>query len=179
MLNFIETERLIVREPTRGDRLALYENIYHDSKTLEYFIGQYLENFEETKIEPLLTRVENGQYIYAVTLKENGECIGFMFEQHRDNDAKSIEMGYAYGSKYWGKGYATEAFKAVIAQLFKDGFKTVTAAFLMENVRSKRVMEKCGMIYDYVAWKAVAYHYKKHDVVYYRIENPAFEKAAK
>ncbi|MDD2434023.1 MAG: GNAT family N-acetyltransferase [Bacilli bacterium] len=177
MLKPIITERLIIREMTAGDRLALFNNIYHDHRVLETFMGEYKEDLSEVNIQPFLDRLAKGQYLYAVTLKSDGTCIGFIFEQKRSEDHTEIEMGYAYGSAYWGKGYATEAFKPLINQLlYEDGFKTVTAGFFMQNTASKNVMEKSGMKYDYIDWKSVPYHYKKQDVVYYRIDKPG-EKA--
>lgn len=32
----------------------------------------------------------------------------------------TCELGYCYGSKYWGNGYATEALRAVIEYLLKE-----------------------------------------------------------
>lgn len=49
--------------------------------------------------------------------------------------------------KHWNKGYTTEAYKAVIDELFCNGFTKITAAHRIDNPASGRVMEKCGMIF--------------------------------
>ena len=49
--------------------------------------------------------------------------------------------------KHWNKGYTTEAYKAVIDELFCNGFTKITAAHRIDNPASGRVMEKCGMSY--------------------------------
>ena len=49
----------------------------------------------------------------------------------------------------WGKGYAVEAFEAVIGYLIEErGIRKVTAGTLLANARMVKVMEKAGMIED-------------------------------
>jgi len=49
----------------------------------------------------------------------------------------------------WGKGYAVEAFEAVIAYLIEERrLRKVTAGTLSANTQMVRVMEKAGMIED-------------------------------
>lgn len=49
----------------------------------------------------------------------------------------------------WGKGYAVEAFEAVIAYLIEEQrLRKVTAGTLSANTQMVRVMEKAGMIED-------------------------------
>lgn len=89
-----------------------------------------------------------------------------------DNVKKSLEIGYGFGSRYWGKGYATEAVKAMIAYYFtKSGMKTVYASFFPENVSSKHVMEKCGMTFSHINEKELTYLDKERDLVYFKIES--------
>lgn len=59
--------------------------------------------------------------------------------------ATPIEVGYVISPEYKGNGYATEALKAAIDELFRMGYNHVTAVFFEENAASRRVMEKCGM----------------------------------
>lgn len=61
------------------------------------------------------------------------------------NDNKTAEIGYVLSKKHWGKGYATEVCKAVIDELFRNGFTKIIAAHHVDNPASGRVMEKCGM----------------------------------
>jgi RimJ/RimL family protein N-acetyltransferase len=50
---------------------------------------------------------------------------------------------------FWNKGIVTEAGKAVLEQVKKDGFKYVTATHDVKNPSSGRVLEKLGMAYKY------------------------------
>ena len=58
----------------------------------------------------------------------------------------TIELGNVIAPGYQGKGFATEAVKACIDELFAMGFQQVKAGFFEENIASCRVMQKCGMV---------------------------------
>ena len=46
---------------------------------------------------------------------------------------------------HWGRGYATEAARAVIAYAFDElGYETLEAGARVTNPASRRVLEKCG-----------------------------------
>ncbi len=88
------------------------------------------------------SRLEDTQHLeYGIYLED--QLIGFI------NDCgigdTEIEIGYVIHPAYQGRGYATEAVGAVIAELREMGFRKVTAGFFAENTASRRVMEKCGM----------------------------------
>ena len=55
------------------------------------------------------------------------------------------EIGYWLGVPYWGRGFATEAARAVIDYAFGDlGYETLQAGARVTNPASRRVLEKCG-----------------------------------
>ncbi|MBR6537936.1 MAG: GNAT family N-acetyltransferase [Lachnospiraceae bacterium] len=67
-------------------------------------------------------------YRWAIVLKETGECIGSAFQC---------------------KGYATEATKAIIRFSFERmNLHKVQICTKEINIPSKRVIEKCGFIYE-------------------------------
>ena len=58
------------------------------------------------------------------------------------------EIGYVLSKAYWGQGLMPEAVKAVIAWLFtKEHLDFLIAGHFDWNVRSRRVIEKCGFTY--------------------------------
>ena len=84
-----------------------------------------------------------------MTEKGSGECIGqiayFLVDEH--NSWGEIE--YCIGRGYQGKGYATEACRAVIRYGFEQiGFNKVQICVRPSNVKSGRVIEKCGFEYE-------------------------------
>ena len=60
-------------------------------------------------------------------------------------DRHPPEIGYWLGVKFWGKGYATEAVRAVIDHAFTDlDCEAIQSAARVTNPASRRVLEKCG-----------------------------------
>lgn len=55
------------------------------------------------------------------------------------------EIGYWIGVDHWGKGYATEAVRALVEHAFvKLGHQALVAGARVSNPASRRVLEKCG-----------------------------------
>lgn len=63
-------------------------------------------------------------------------------EEHHD-------FGYGLRKEFWRRGIVTEAGKAVIEQVKKDGLPYITATHDRNNPRSGGVMQKVGMKYQY------------------------------
>jgi RimJ/RimL family protein N-acetyltransferase len=55
------------------------------------------------------------------------------------------EIGYWIGVPYWGRGYATEAARAILDHAFGElGCERLTSRARVSNPASRRVLEKCG-----------------------------------
>jgi len=84
------------------------------------------------------------EYTYAVTSSDDGVLVGAI--GLRPAATEHENLGFWIGRPYWGRGYATAATRAVIALAFGLlDIDTLTAAHLVRNPASGRVMEKCGM----------------------------------
>jgi RimJ/RimL family protein N-acetyltransferase len=60
-------------------------------------------------------------------------------------DGERPEIGYWLGVPFWGKGYATEAARALIDHAFGDlGHRVLLGRARVSNPASRRVLEKCG-----------------------------------
>ena len=84
-------------------------------------------------------------YRYAICLKTDNLPIGYV-NVSMDN---SHDLGYGLRKEFWHNGIVTEACKAVIGQLKKDGLLYVTATHDVKNTRSGGVMKQLGMSYKY------------------------------
>ena len=76
--------------------------------------------------------------------------IGLERDRRRE-DVASREMGYSLGKAFWGKGYMTEAAKAVIDYAFTQEKEPIVILAICtgpDNQRSQRVIEKCGFVYE-------------------------------
>lgn len=81
-----------------------------------------------------------------ICLKNSGEMIGDACFKGFPESGRP-EIGYGIDEKFQGRGYATEAVKALCAWAFtQPGVKGVEAETDPENEKSKRVLFKCGFL---------------------------------
>jgi len=74
-----------------------------------------------------------------ITLKD-GTLIGFL-----GLGGDPVNTAYALGQGYWGKGYATEAMQAFLADsIAVHNLDEITAGAFVDNPASQRVLEKLG-----------------------------------
>lgn len=144
----LETERLILRKFTKDDIEALFE-IYKDKEVntyLPWFPLKSLKEAENFFYERYTKAYELDKgYKYAICLKTDNKPIGYVNVSIDDNH----DLGYGLRKDFWHKGIVTEASKAVLEQVKKDGFLYVTATHDVKNPRSGAVMKKLGMSYKY------------------------------
>ncbi|MDD2591419.1 MAG: GNAT family N-acetyltransferase [Erysipelotrichaceae bacterium] len=170
----IETKRLILRPLSNKDAYDIFININNDKQVLDYFKAPYYENFNASSIDSLV-RLSNDptSYCWGIELKEIKECIGIFLQQARNDYIGSIEIGYAIGSRYWNQGYVSEAVIAVIKYLFNDiNYHKITAGHVIENLASKRVLEKCGLVYEGIRKDDFFHNDRYYDIIHYYIINP-------
>jgi [ribosomal protein S5]-alanine N-acetyltransferase len=85
---------------------------------------------------------------FAVVLRSSGEFCGAIGLQKAEAH-NHAELGYWIGVPYWGRGYATEAARAVMAFGFQDLLlNRIFAQAFAGNVSSQRVLEKLGMRHE-------------------------------
>ena len=151
-MNKIETSRLILRE-WRDQDLQEFAGINQDAKVLEFLPAPLSAQESAEWINRIKKHfIDHGFGLWAAELKDSGELIGYAglsipsFEAHF---TPCVEIGWRLASKYWGRGYATEAAKKVLEIGFTEfGLKEVVSFTVPANMRSIRVMEKIGMSRD-------------------------------
>ncbi len=148
----IETERLLLRQFRYEDGDSMMKNWAGLDEVQHNYGESTYKTPEEVKglLDIYISGYKNGFcYRWAVIEKESGECIGqvayFLVDTH--NNFGEIE--YCIGTAFQGKGYATEAAKAVIDYGFdRIGFHKVQICVRPSNISSKRVIEKCDFEYE-------------------------------
>lgn len=144
----LETQRLLLRKFTESDLGELYR-IYSDveaNRFLPWFPAKSMEDarmFFESRYAAEYAKPQ--AYAYAICLKENDLPIGYL---HVGMD-ESHDFGYGLRREFWRRGIATEAGRAVIEQLKRDGLPYITATHDRNNPRSGGVMRNLGMKYQY------------------------------
>lgn len=144
----IETERLILRKFAGDDIEALYK-IYSDEEVNTFLPWYPLKNMDEAFVffqEQYAAKYALPQaYAYAICQKRDNYPIGYIkvdMEEHHD-------FGYGLRKEFWHQGIVTEAGKALINQVKKDGLPYITATHDRNNPRSGGVMRNVGMKYQY------------------------------
>ncbi len=148
----IETDRLILRAFRYSDADDMLRNWASDDE-VQWMYGEPSYKTKEEVLELLdkyIGRTQSGYYYrWAVILKETDECIGQAAYFMADANNRFAEIEYCIGSAFQGRGYATEATKAIIDFGFdKIGLNKVQICVRPSNTGSKRVIEKCGFNQD-------------------------------
>lgn len=149
----IETKRLILRKIELSDAEMIFNNWTSDPKVARYVSWEAHKSKEDTKmyVEYKVNRYIGHEYCFdwVVVLKETNETIGEIEAVNVSKAHDLVEMGDCYGSRFWNKGYATEALKAFIKYMFMEAqVGLIIACHMSNNKASGRVMEKAGMKYD-------------------------------
>jgi RimJ/RimL family protein N-acetyltransferase len=148
---FVETERLLLRRLTDADVDVLVE-LDADPEAMRYITGGRptpRDHVANGFLPWASSFYERGCGIFALIEKETGEFVGRAgIHPTDDRPADELELGYRIRRSSWGKGYATEASRALIDKVFTDlGARRVWAQTMTVNAASRRVMEKLGLRY--------------------------------
>ena len=143
------TDRLHLRLPRRDDAPAIFAAWTQDPDVTRYLTWRPHKNVDESyAILDLIAKLwRNGEtFSYAITVKGDDTLIG-MITIHPDGFKPSI--GYVLARPHWGKGYMTEAVRAVTDWLLRQpDIYRVFATCDVDNPASAKVMEKAGMKYE-------------------------------
>ncbi|HYM19848.1 MAG TPA: GNAT family N-acetyltransferase [Candidatus Kapabacteria bacterium] len=146
-MNILVTPRLLLRPFEAADLddvIALFSNI-----DVMRYIGS-IRTPEESR-EKLMKMIsefhERGFGMFAVIDRKEKRFIGRCGLQTLDT-TDMTELGYTFFPTAWGKGFATEASKAILQRAFDQwGLESVVAVANPENRVSVHIMEKIGMQY--------------------------------
>ncbi|MBR3693255.1 MAG: GNAT family N-acetyltransferase [Erysipelotrichales bacterium] len=167
MSRYIETERLVIRPFKEQDLEAALEIFYNEEVKKTYMLPDFECREQAEKLFQRLMDLSLAKDRYVRGVYINDHLIGFVNDVERVE--KRIEIGYAYHSRYWNQGYATEALEAVLEDLLMLGYTCVRAGHFEENLASGRVMAKCGMSkIEYT--DSLEYRGKVHTCIYYEYQ---------
>ncbi|MBQ8280262.1 MAG: GNAT family N-acetyltransferase [Roseburia sp.] len=142
----LETERLIVRELALSDMDALFELYSYEGMT-DYMEGLYPYE-EEYRYQKAY--IENmyrffGYGMWLVFEKETKKLVGRAGVEHREELEGELELGYAIGVPWQGKGYATEVCVGILQYVHEElGFEEICSLVRPENAASIRLLKKLG-----------------------------------
>ena len=148
----LETERLILRPWKMEDAESLFK--YASYPKVGPICGWTPhKDLEESR--SVLQNILMVPETYAMVLKETGEAIGSISLMFGKGSIASVregecELGYWLAYPYWGTGLTPEAAKELLRHAFEDlNCSGVWCGHFEGNLQSRRVMEKCGFVYDH------------------------------
>ena len=147
----VETERLLLRWFDMDDLEAFYA-LGTEPNVIRY-VGNVpfasLDAARETLVSvPLKDYANYGFGRFACVWKETGQVIGFCGPKLLP-EMREVELGYRFLPRFWSKGLATEAGRAVVAYS-RDVLRLERMIALVhpENVASSRVLQKLNFGFE-------------------------------
>ena len=157
---FTERLRLI---PLVDDDFDLAVEMYTDPEVVKYVCDVMTEAELRDELPDVVKRGANGGIgFWCISDRKTGEKLGdtYLLPMPIDEDDTDfslvvmgqmpdadIEVGYFLKRSAWGRGYATEVCKRMLQFAFQQlPLNEVVASVEEENVVSRRVLEKSGLL---------------------------------
>ena len=148
----LTTPRLLLRTWRDSDRLP-FQAINADPRVMEF----YPSTLTPAESDALITRIHlhferHGHGPYAAELIETGTFLGYIGLHTPTFEAPftpAVEIAWRLAADHWGRGLATEGARAVLHHAFHTlQLPSLVSFTVPQNQRSRRVMEKLGMVHD-------------------------------
>ena len=148
----VETERLTIRRFQMAD-VAAMTAIFGDPEVMRFGDGVQSAQWVRDWLRQCIDDVEqiSGVSPWAVEEKSNSETIGYCGLFHFPDicGQPEIEVGYRLARDSWGRGYATEAVRAVRDHAFYAlNLPRLIAMIAPDNTASINVARKAGFVYE-------------------------------
>jgi len=148
----VRSERLILRRWRESDREP-FARMNADPKVMEFFPAMLSRQESDELADRIEAHfAEHGFGGCAAELKKTGEFIGFIglaVPRFEAAFTPCVEIGWRIAAKHWGRGLATEGARAVAEFAFAElGLREIVSFTTVENMRSRRVIERLGMTHD-------------------------------
>ena len=146
----IETGRLLLRRFVMSDANEIFREWMSYENISKYMRWEYHKSISETKTFLMNTIAGYEQfntYQWGIELKNEGILIGAIGANIYSERDRNATVGYCLGERFWNRGYATEALRAVMDYMFYDvNVNRVEGCSSINNPASGKVMQKAGLI---------------------------------
>lgn len=154
----IDTNRLLLRRFNLNDVQSAFNNWTSDIKVTKFLRWPTHSDIEVTGrvLKDWIEKYEDKTfYLWAIVLKEIDEPIGSISVVGMNERTNMIHIGYCIGSRWWNKGYTSEAFSSIIPFFFNEvKAQRIESQHDPDNPNSGKVMKKCGLLFEGVLRKA-------------------------
>jgi len=142
----IVTERLTMRPYEAGDLADLHTVLYSDERAMALLGGPRELVATRAALERSIRQQRlDGYSFWPVVERASGTLVGEAGLFPLAPGGPDVSLGYAFGAEHWGRGYATEAARGVLAEAFGPLRMTRVVAITREaNAGSRNVLRKLG-----------------------------------
>jgi RimJ/RimL family protein N-acetyltransferase len=138
----LDTPRLHLRPPVEQDAAAIVA-IAGDWEVARR-LARVPHPYTDADVRFFLDQVVPNEPTWAILCRETSQLIG-MISLAPDTDGRSAELGYYIARDHWGRGFATEAARAIIEVGIESfGFPKLNSGYHTDNPASGRVLAKLG-----------------------------------
>lgn len=175
----LATARIWLRRWREDDRES-FARMNADPEVMRYFPALLTRTESDALIDKFNRHFDaHGFGLWALEIPGVTSFAGFVGLKAVDFDAPfcpAVEIGWRLQRAVWGQGYATEAAEAVLAHAFDDlHLDDIVSFTTRENMRSRAVMERIGMVRDEAGdfdHPLLPQGHRQRPHVLYRIERP-------
>jgi len=142
----LTTKDLVLRPPVKEDAadIASLANNINVASMLASMPYPYFDSHAEEFIEKISSPSDTNCH-YTITHAETGQIMGICSLNGPGMSHNLPYVGYWLGEEFWGRGFATQAARALVDLFFKTGTRDeLIFSILTVNAASRRVIEKCG-----------------------------------
>ena len=168
----LETERLILREYTQDD-FAPLKDIIGDGETMKYYAAPYDDKGVQRWLDWSFNNYEkHGFGLWAIELRKTGELVGDAGITMQPIDGEWLpEVGYHINKRFWRRGIASEAARAVRDWAFSNfEFDALYSYMASENIPSQATARSVGMT------KLKEYSTENENLAVYKITREEWKK---
>ena len=143
----LHTARLTLRPYTEADIAELVPLV--NTREVAATTLRIPHPYTESDAKAFLALVQDPSRLWlAISLRDDGRQIGGI-GLTVDEKHQHAELGYWIGVAHWGKGYATEAARAMLRYGFENlGLHRIFASHFRHNPSSGRILRKLGMRHE-------------------------------
>ena len=152
MTQSLATGRLLLRHWRESERLP-FQRLNADPCVMEFMPAPLSPAESDSALDRIRQHFKHyGFGLFAAELLRNQAFLGYIGLSVPTFDAPfmpAVEIGWRLAAEYWGRGLATEGARAVLRYAFEDlGLSSLVSFMPPKNLRSRKVMEKLGMIHN-------------------------------
>ena len=143
------TKDLYLRRFTEDDLSAITVLFTHQDVVRHTVAGAFTESRTREWLASMIRGYSARPYgIWAVVHRAEDRLVGYCgISEQEIAGIRELEIGYRLHPDYWNRGYATQAAVACRDYGFDTlGLQRLISIIRPENIASKRVAEKCGMV---------------------------------